>query len=104
MQCIQPEVIPYTNGTTDGDFYLGDVVFYVCVEGWQPSKGDFNLTCGPDGFWLGTWPVCKSKFTVLRTIIKMHASFSQQTYKRYNYCDYTAIYYFMSVPASTNHL
>ncbi|XP_053396028.1 sushi, von Willebrand factor type A, EGF and pentraxin domain-containing protein 1-like [Mercenaria mercenaria] len=58
--CGAPENADGANVTTSNDNLENSVATYVCENGYTHTSGDLELTCGSDGKWNGTAPVCTS--------------------------------------------
>ena len=44
--------------TKNVSYHEGDILTYICDEGYEIKSGDLKRTCGRDGKWTGTSPGC----------------------------------------------
>ncbi|KAK7501166.1 hypothetical protein BaRGS_00007651, partial [Batillaria attramentaria] len=57
VECTAPPEIPEALYTESGPYQAGDIVTYVCNEGFDLEDAA-TLMCGTDGLWMGQTPRC----------------------------------------------
>ena len=68
--CGQPPSV--AGGSIQGsDFSEGGKVTITCTGGGSIVSGDAERTCGKDGQWTGTTPVCKSMYYFIMVLEKI---------------------------------